>query len=259
RFISQQTPFPSTNAVADRGPHKRKIKVRHDVHVLNDDDEDEDMDYDGGGAGGEQEGSVSGSGSGSGDDDEGEDEDEDEENAMVEKVKGKQREGENEDEVDVLDWLAQWVSSERGKKDKGRKEDDPEVCCVCLDDTTGEDNVFVYCDTTDCEVCVHQDCYGIKELPGEDDPWYCDRCKAKMEKPSEVVVRICRPLYLLKSCVLCPNTHGAFRRLSENDASKGWIHVVCALWIQEVWLHDQVYIKEIEVKGIPAKKWNMVS
>lgn len=197
---------------------------------------------------------------------------------------------------------------------------------MCLDDTTGEDNVFVYCDTTDCEVCVHQgmnwshwyfvatyridggcfsfyfiargvsidmfvqtwillifkyaDCYGIKELPGEEDPWYCDRCKAKMEKPSEVVVRTCHPPYLLKmnskvntfsfspisspffltqSCVLCPNTHGAFRRLSENDASKGWIHVVCALWIQEVWLHDQVYIKEIEVKGIPAKKWSMVS
>lgn len=68
-----------------------------------------------------------------------------------------------------------------------QKDNDPEVCCVCLGRSTETDNVFVYCDTLDCALCVHQACYGVKKVPSESEPWLCDRCKAP---PEEVVVRI---------------------------------------------------------------------
>lgn len=65
---------------------------------------------------------------------------------------------------------------------------------MCLGRSTEADNVFVYCDTLDCALCVHQACYGVKTLPSESEPWLCDRCKAP---PEEVVVRI--PIFPLQA------------------------------------------------------------
>ncbi|KAF9187380.1 PHD finger protein 14, partial [Haplosporangium sp. Z 27] len=123
------------------------------------------------------------------------------------------------------------------------KDNDPEVCCVCLGRSTEADNVFVYCDTLDCALCVHQACYGVKTLPSESEPWLCDRCKAP---PEEVV-----------SCVCCPSKDGAFRRLIPDDPSGGWVHVVCALWLPETTLGDPENVDRISVRDIPEKNWNL--
>ena len=50
-------------------------------------------------------------------------------------------------------------------------------CCVCADDTGYMDNVLVYCDGEECQVAVHQGCYGITNVP--DGPWFCRRCEHK--------------------------------------------------------------------------------
>ncbi|CAO3572263.1 unnamed protein product [Mortierella alpina] len=123
------------------------------------------------------------------------------------------------------------------------KDNDPEVCCVCLGRSTEADNVFVYCDTLDCALCIHQACYGVKTLPSESEPWLCDRCKAP---PEEVV-----------SCVCCPSKDGAFRRLVPDDPSGGWVHVVCALWLPETTLGDPENVDRISVRDIPEKNWTM--
>ncbi|KAF9111859.1 PHD finger protein 14 [Mortierella sp. AM989] len=135
------------------------------------------------------------------------------------------------DEQDLLTALWQW------------KDNDPEVCCVCLGRSTEADNVFVYCDTLDCALCVHQACYGVKTLPSESEPWLCDRCKAP---PEEVV-----------SCVCCPSKDGAFRRLIPDDPSGGWVHVVCALWLPETTLGDPDNVDRISVRDIPEKNWSL--
>ncbi|KAK3825418.1 MAG: PHD-zinc-finger like domain-containing protein [Benniella sp.] len=122
-------------------------------------------------------------------------------------------------------------------------DNDPEVCCVCLGRSTEADNVFVYCDTLDCALCVHQACYGVKTLPSESEPWLCDRCKAP---PEEIV-----------SCVCCPSKDGAFRRLVPEDPSSGWVHVVCALWLPETTLGDPDNVDKISVRDIPEKNWSM--
>ncbi|KAF9908074.1 PHD finger protein 14 [Lobosporangium transversale] len=201
---------------ADRDPGKRKIKTKsvHEIPMELAADED-DSDF---------EDTKDGSN----------DEDEDmiipDDAASEDEIRPEQEEAFN-DEQDLLTALWQW------------KDNDPEVCCVCLGRSTEADNVFVYCDTLDCALCVHQACYGVKTLPSESEPWLCDRCKAP---PEEVV-----------SCVCCPSKDGAFRRLIPEDPSGGWVHVVCALWLPETTLGDPENVDKISVRDIPEKNWNM--
>lgn len=69
-------------------------------------------------------------------------------------------------------------------------------CCVCTDDTGYRDNALVYCDGEDCEVAVHQACYGIGTVP--DGNWYCRRCEHKLTLPkSEVAAAAAK---LVRTC-----------------------------------------------------------
>lgn len=54
-----------------------------------------------------------------------------------------------------------------------------------------DENEMVFCDS--CNVAVHQMCYGIPQVPA--GTWFCRACAAGV-KPS---------------CILCPNTGGAFK------------------------------------------------
>ena len=49
-------------------------------------------------------------------------------------------------------------------------------CCVCSDENGWTDNPLIYCDGPDCEVAVHQGCYGIQEVP--EGEWLCAKCTA---------------------------------------------------------------------------------
>ncbi|KAG2174923.1 hypothetical protein INT43_005985 [Umbelopsis isabellina] len=129
-------------------------------------------------------------------------------------------------------WLKNW------------KHDDPEICCICLDTGTDEDNAFVYCDNPQCEVIVHQECYAISVAPGLEDVWLCDRCQAQKDNPSEVV-----------ACAICPNKHGAFRRLDPSHKIPGWIHVVCGTWMPNVHIADQKNITGFNIREIPERNW----
>ncbi|KAF9973159.1 hypothetical protein BGZ73_003626 [Actinomortierella ambigua] len=62
------------------------------------------------------------------------------------------------------------------------KDNDPEVCCVCLGRSTEVDNVFVYCDTFDCALCVHQgdpdrmDGISVRDIPERNWNMTCYIC-----------------------------------------------------------------------------------
>ncbi|KAL1924028.1 uncharacterized protein VTP21DRAFT_7063 [Calcarisporiella thermophila] len=205
---------------ANRGPNKRRIKVKlaDDMNISVDEDlSEDDADFVFNGLPDEDELSDVDSHSS---------QSEDEANKVY-----KEDDEEKYSPQKIAEWLAEW-------KDK-----DPEVCCVCTENSTSDNNVFVYCDNPRCEVLVHQQCYGITKVPGPDEPWYCDRCKAQ---PGELV-----------SCVLCPNTHGAFRKLVDEDPSQGWVHIVCALWMPGSSFHDRERLDSISLKGVPAKRWGL--
>jgi len=69
----------------------------------------------------------------------------------------------------------------------------------------------VFCDN--CNICVHQACYGITTIPS--GSWLCRTCTLRF-----------RP-----ECVLCPNKNGAMKCTRSGHK---WAHVSCALWIPEV-------------------------
>ncbi|KAG0341164.1 hypothetical protein BG000_009994 [Podila horticola] len=200
---------------ADREPGKRKIRTKsvHEIPIdLGADEDDSDFE-----------------------DTKQDSNEEDEDMNMPDDASEDEKPGQDSfsDEQELMTALWQWAS----------KDNDPEVCCVCLGRSTEADNVFVYCDTLDCALCVHQACYGVKKVPSESEPWLCDRCKAP---PEEVV-----------SCVCCPSKDGAFRRLIPEDPSGGWVHVVCALWLPETTLGEPENVDRISVRDIPERNWNL--
>ncbi|KAL2158998.1 hypothetical protein VTH06DRAFT_3029 [Thermothelomyces fergusii] len=67
------------------------------------------------------------------------------------------------------------VEAERGKEEeKKEKEDDEddEVCAICSKPDSEPPNEIVFCDS--CDMPVHQECYGLAEIPEGD--WICRNC-----------------------------------------------------------------------------------
>lgn len=111
---------------------------------------------------------------------------------------------------DVITELERQCAENMKNNKIGIEFNDGVVCDVCRSPYSEDGNEMIFCDT--CNVCVHQACYGIDEIPpGE---WYCQPCRelGRVDKAS---------------CMLCPNKNGAMKRTS-NDK---WAHVSCSLWV----------------------------
>jgi hypothetical protein len=56
--------------------------------------------------------------------------------------------------------------------------------------------------------------------------------------------------------VLCPNEGGAFK---QTGAGK-WAHLLCAIWIPEVVVTNQLFMEPIDqIERIPKTRWRLVS
>lgn len=110
-------------------------------------------------------------------------------------------------------------------------------CAVCNDLECDNTNSIVYCDG--CNIAVHQECYGVAFIP--EGQWFCRRCMVNRGSPV--------------TCAFCPSKTGAFKQLDNGM----WSHVVCALWIREVYFANPVYLEPIEgVAAIPRSRWTLV-
>ena len=136
-----------------------------------------------------------------------------------------------------------------------------EGCCICdVSDATDIDPL-VYCDQ--CNLAVHKLCYGIERIP--EDDWFCNSCLYWKKKRSKVSFWCyfqengCfqDPLVDPKSkpirCVLCDRTQGAMKECT-GEGKDTWAHMVCALFIEEVFFHDTQNSSGIIISAIPSSK-----
>lgn len=94
---------------------------------------------------------------------------------------------------------------------------------------------MVFCDN--CNICVHQACYGITTIPS--GSWLCRTCTLRY-----------RP-----ECVLCPNKNGAMKCTRSGHK---WAHVSCALWIPEVSIGCVEKMEPItKISSIPVSMINI--
>lgn len=127
-------------------------------------------------------------------------------------------------------------SSLRNSDDLEIAQDDSVICDVCRSPESEETNEMVFCDK--CNICVHQACYGIMNIPS--GPWVCRTCDKGIKPP----------------CELCPNKGGAMK--STRSGMK-WAHVSCALWIPEVSIGCVEKMEPItKISSIPTSRWSLV-
>ncbi|XP_014664808.1 PREDICTED: protein Jade-1-like [Priapulus caudatus] len=118
----------------------------------------------------------------------------------------------------------------------GIEYDEDVICDICRAPDCEEGNEMVFCD--ECDICVHQACYGIMSIP--EGEWLCRTCALRI-KPT---------------CLLCPHKGGAMK--STKSGTK-WAHVSCALWIPEVSIGDVEKMEPItKISNIPQSRWNLV-
>eukprot|EP00117_Sycon_ciliatum_P036024 scpid85071/ scgid27183/ Protein AF-10 len=113
-------------------------------------------------------------------------------------------------------------------------------CCVCSDERGWQYNKLVYCDGPDCNVAVHQVCYGIRKVPAGE--WLCRRCDFQSRGIA------------VSGCELCPSKEGAFKPTESNK----WAHVVCALYIPEVSFGSDTTMEPVNINKVPKHRFQQV-
>lgn len=109
-------------------------------------------------------------------------------------------------------------------------------CAVCNDSDCDNSNAIVFCDG--CDIAVHQECYGVAFIP--EGQWLCRKCMINKNR--------------ITDCVFCPSKTGAFKQLDNSL----WSHVICGLWINELYFANPIYMEPIEgIDLIPKSRWKL--
>ncbi|CEF67311.1 Zinc finger, PHD-type domain and Zinc finger, FYVE/PHD-type domain and Zinc finger, RING/FYVE/PHD-type domain and Zinc finger, PHD-finger domain-containing protein [Strongyloides ratti] len=134
-------------------------------------------------------------------------------------------------------------------------------CCVCSEENGWTDNPLIYCDGPNCDVAVHQGCYGIIDVPEAE--WFCSKCTYalrllyaldKEKIPSWLVNADPSTEQLLNDpkCELCPYSTGALKQTHD----KKWSHVICALYIPEVRFGNVHSMEPVILKDVPFDRYS---
>lgn len=118
-------------------------------------------------------------------------------------------------------------------------DDDGIVCAVCQSTDADPLDPIVFCDG--CDLMVHTTCYGSPLTNGvPEGDWFCSKCLITKKDNTKVV-----------SCCLCPETNGAMKR----TVDKKWAHIVCALFVPEVFFKDSEGREGIDCSEVPSRRF----
>ncbi|GBG24804.1 Protein Jade-1 [Hondaea fermentalgiana] len=117
--------------------------------------------------------------------------------------------------------------------------EEDELCDVCRVGTWTDQNMIVFCEGENCEIAVHQACYGVKTIP--DDEWFCDPCKAAHQATDGLVQngsdRLPRDEI---TCSICHGRDGAL--VQAQHKGPHWFHPACILSVPETYTRNrQIY------------------
>ncbi|SCW00117.1 LAFE_0B09824g1_1 [Lachancea fermentati] len=109
-------------------------------------------------------------------------------------------------------------------------------CAICGGTESDNSNAIVFCDG--CDVAVHQECYGVVFIP--EGQWLCRRCMISRNRKI--------------NCLFCPSHTGAFKQTDTGS----WGHVICGIWIPELFFANTHYMEPIEgVALISKSRWKL--
>ncbi|KAL1817949.1 hypothetical protein DCAR_0522442 [Daucus carota subsp. sativus] len=118
-------------------------------------------------------------------------------------------------------------------------DDDGIVCAVCQSTDADPSDPIVFCDG--CDLMVHTTCYGTPLTNGvPEGDWFCSKCLVSKKDNTKVI-----------SCCLCPETEGAMKRAGDEN----WAHIVCALFVPEVFFQDSEGREGIDTTEVPSRRW----
>lgn len=98
------------------------------------------------------------------------------------------------------------------------------ACNICGFESSEANDQLIYCDG--CNVCVHQECYGVPYVP--ENAWFCKKCLFcdDAEPP----------------CKYCTEVGGAYKQ----TADRKWAHVLCCLYNEHLTFGNTVFLEPIE-------------
>ncbi|MCD7449008.1 hypothetical protein HAX54_048091 [Datura stramonium] len=131
--------------------------------------------------------------------------------------------------------------------DKGDEEEDDDddgiICAICNSTDGDPSDPIVLCDG--CDLMVHTTCYGHPFTEGiPEGDWFCAQCLASKSSETETPKSF--------TCCLCPETGGALK--STMNEGK-WAHVVCSLFVPEVFFVDPEGREGIDFSKVPKRRW----
>ncbi|CEP62803.1 Nto1p LALA0_S06e04214g [Lachancea lanzarotensis] len=139
-------------------------------------------------------------------------------------------------EISTRETRAAWAHYESYGSDDGTGYIVDQPCAVCGLSECDNSNAIVFCDG--CDVAVHQECYGVVFIP--EGQWLCRRCMISRNRKI--------------NCLFCPSHTGAFKQTDRGS----WGHVVCGLWIPELFFVNSHYMEPIDgIELIPRSRWKL--
>ncbi|OWM81479.1 peregrin [Punica granatum] len=134
------------------------------------------------------------------------------------------------------------ITEGEDKNDATANDDDDGIICAICQSTDGDPkDPIVFCDG--CDLMVHTSCYGSPLTQGiPEGDWFCNQCLAAPKGRNA-------DTFL---CCLCPTKGGALK----STADGRWAHVVCALFVPEVFFHDSEGRDGIDCSKVPARRWD---
>ncbi|KAG6889771.1 hypothetical protein C0995_014698 [Termitomyces sp. Mi166 len=127
------------------------------------------------------------------------------------------------------------------------------TCAIC-DDSEGENsNAIVFCDG--CNLAVHQGAFVSMVYVLQDESLYLQTVMASriFLKASGSAVNV---QFHQKTRSLCPNEGGAFKQTVSGE----WVHLLCAIWIPETRVANEVFMEPITgIDRISKPRWKLCS